>query len=102
MLPHSVYPEILARKDAGAEIQNLRPTGLSALWERPLISHQRAGRKSGSSGLFLSQPRLDEKQTGLSRRKPGWHGRGANPGPSPNSFTLGKTLLSFSAKPATH
>jgi hypothetical protein len=38
MLSHSVDPEILAGKDAGAELQDLRPTGLPALWKRSLTS----------------------------------------------------------------
>src|ERR1700686_5321582 len=93
MLPHAVHPTILARKDAGAEIQALRPTDLSALWQRPFTSHQGARRKGRSSGLFLPQPRLDEKQTGLSRGKPERDGCGANSRPSPNSLQVGKTLL---------
>src|ERR1700730_1256592 len=93
MLPHSIYPEILAGKDAGAEIQDLCPTGLSTLWQRPFTSHQRARRKGRSSGLFLSQPRLDEKQTGLSRGKPERHGCGTYTDPVADSLQVGKTLL---------
>src|SRR2546423_4690656 len=74
MFSHPVYPQILAGKDAGAEIQNLCPTGFPALWKRPLTAHQRARKKGGPPGLFLSQPRLDKKPTGLSRRKSGRYG----------------------------
>src|SRR5438105_3165078 len=59
MLPHPVYPEILAGKDAGAEIQTLRPTGVSTLWERPVHSDQRQRGKSGPQRLLLSQWGLD-------------------------------------------
>src|ERR1700738_5227949 len=93
MLSHSIYPQILARKDAGAEIQDLRPTGVSTLWKRSLTSHSGSRRKDRSSGLFLSQPGLDEKHTGLPGRKPERHGCCAYLRPSPNSLQVGKTLL---------
>lgn len=93
MLPHPIYPEILTRKDACAEIQDLCPRGLSTLWKKPLTSYQGARRKGRSSGLLLSQSGLDQKPTRIPRREPKRHRCGTNLGPTPNPLQTGKTLL---------